>query len=74
MFVHLNLRSGPNAEHLVQRLDPGQDTHLDLGLAEMKRSDDAVTSAGVDAIFETPSLIRIRIDDLTFTLRPRAAF
>ena len=74
MFARLNLRSGPNVEHLVQRLDDGPNTHLDLDLAEVNCAQDCVTSAWVDVIFETPRVNRIRVDDLTFTLRPRAAF
>ena len=74
IFVRLNLRCGPNAEHLVQRLDAGQDSHLDLDLAELKHVDDAATSAWVDVIFETPREDSICLHDLTFTLRPRAAF
>ena len=74
MFARLNLRSGPNVEHLVQQLDDGDATHLDLDLAELNGGDSPVTSAWVDVIFETPRSNRIRLDDLTFTLRPRAAF
>ena len=74
MFVRLNLRSGPNMEHLVQRLDDEYDTYLDLDLAEVNGVEDGVASAWVDVIFETPRLNCIRLNDLTFTLRPRAAY
>ncbi|MEM9709225.1 MAG: DUF6478 family protein [Pseudomonadota bacterium] len=75
VFARLNVRHGPNTEQVVREVPPGNgDRNVEFDLAYSEMNERRVERAWVDLIFERPAFNEIRIEDVTFTRRPRAGF
>ena len=74
IFARLNVKHGPNVEHIVQELPlRAEDVMVEFDLAYTKINEKRVERMWVDLIFEGPEMNQIILRDLTFSRRPRAA-
>ena len=73
IFARLNLRHGPNTEHIVRELDlEARETWVEFDLYYTQFNENRGSSMWVDLIFEGPSMNQVTIRDITMIRRPRA--
>lgn len=73
IYCRLNVKHGPNTEHLVRTLPHRQgETSVEFDLAYTKLNEKRVERAWIDLVFDGPQMNRIVIHDLTVSRRPRA--
>ena len=76
VFARLNIRHGPNTEHVVREVSPegAGRQHADIGfdLAYTSMNEKRVEALWLDLIFEAPAMNRILIEDLTLYRHLRA--
>ena len=73
LFGRLNLRQGPNTDQILRKFEPSHGempVDFDLTLADLDVA--RVTAAWVDVIFETSGGVRINVEDVAMSRRPRA--
>ncbi|MEL7461352.1 MAG: DUF6478 family protein [Pseudomonadota bacterium] len=72
-FARLNVQHGPNTEQIVREVPAeGRDHVVEFDLAYSQIRERHLGRAWVDLIFDRPAFNEIRIEDITFTRRPRA--
>ncbi len=72
-FARLNIKHGPNTEHLVSELKVGGlDQIVEFDLAYAKFDDKRVERAWLDLIFDRPAMNALNLRDATVSRRPRA--
>ena len=73
IFARLNIKHGPNVEHIVREL-PLHETEVmvEFDLAYSKMNEKRVERLWVDLIFEGPQMNQVTLRDVTFSRRPRA--
>lgn len=73
LYARVNLRHGPNTEHMVVRLAPsGERVVAEFDLAYTRINEKRMDKAWIDIIFEEPQMNRILLRDVTVSRRPRA--
>lgn len=73
VFARLNVQHGPNTQQIVRELPGGdRDKTVEFDLAYSQIRERHLSRAWVDLIFERPAFNEIKIEDVTFTRRPRA--
>ncbi len=72
-YARLNLRHGPNTDHIVAKLADGngaQRIEFDLGCLRLDET--RLTQAWLDLIFDSPAQSRITLEHMALHRRPRA--
>ena len=75
IFGRLNVRHGPNVEHIVRPLfidDNMAMIEFDLGYLRLNQK--RIGQVWLDLIFSEPAMNQIKISDISFHRRPRAEF
>lgn len=73
IFARLNVRHGPNVEHIVRELPLHEDdVVVEFDLAYTKLNEKRVEAMWIDLIFEGPEMNQITLRDVTLSRRPRA--
>lgn len=76
VFARLNIRHGPNTEHVVREITPDgagrREADIGFDLAYTSMNEKRVEALWLDLIFEAPAMNRIVIEDLTLYRHPRA--
>lgn len=74
IFARLNVRHGPNTEHIVREFPMDQDTDqmVEFDLAYGKINEKRIEKVWIDLILEGPQMNQIILHDLTLSRRPRA--
>ncbi len=73
VFARLNIRSGPNTEQVVRKLDLSHSSQsVDLDLAHLPLNEKRIERLWLDLIVEHPGMNSITLRDLTFCRRHRA--
>ncbi|WP_050603828.1 DUF6478 family protein [Ruegeria sp. 6PALISEP08] len=73
MFARLNIQHGPNSEQVLRQLPPSQaPSTVDFDLAHLPLNERRIEKIWVDLIFESPTMNRMVVRDLTFCRFHRA--
>lgn len=73
IFARLNVKHGPNLEHVVREIPlSSDDVFVEFDLAYTKLNEKRVEKVWIDLIFEGPEMNQIVLRDLTLSRRPRA--
>lgn len=72
-YARLNLRHGPNTDHIVAKLaDENDAQRIEFDLACLRLDETRLTHAWLDLIFESPAQCRITLKHMALHRRPRA--
>ena len=75
IFARLNIKHGPNTEHIVRELPLNEEQIMvEFDLAYSKLNEKRVEKAWIDLIFEGPEMNQVTLRDVTFSRRPRPKF
>ena len=75
IFGRLNLRHGPNVEHVVRPLFVDGDlAMIEFDLGYLRLNEKRIGHIWLDLIFVEPAMNHVKIADISFHSRPRAEF
>ena len=73
IYARLNLRFGPNVDHVTCKLDPAANAQcVEFDLATTRIDDTRLNRAWIDLIFEAPAFNKITLHSVALNRRPRA--